>query len=424
MARLAFFSPLPPTPSGISDYSTTLLDGLAKIHDVDLYHERTSPPPRTLLPHLKRFPHDEFLWRNAQAPYDLSVYQMGNSLHHSYIHPFIFQYPGLLILHDLIIHHARGHVLLTRARHAEYKAELEYCHPGLGRQVGDILAHIPSDFTCYQFPMNKLMVDASLAVGTHTGFGVEQLKEASPGKPVCLIRMGIETPSEPPAVTTELGDAWPIIASFGLITREKRIDACLEAVKLLREKYPRLRYLLVGRHPRHFDPKRLIRKMGLGRNVLITGAVTDDEFQALLHTATIVLNLRYPSAREMSASLLRALGAGRVTLVSDLLHLTDIPHDFAPRVDLFDEAESIVKILDGLLADPAELQRRGQRARAFIDSNHRLEHMLADYAHAIEAAMAERPRFGLPETAPHHVQSLAVRMRDILPEGLPPGLGL
>ncbi|MBI2838874.1 MAG: glycosyltransferase family 4 protein [Acidobacteria bacterium] len=424
MARLAFFSPLPPTPSGISDYSTTLLAGLTKLHDVDLYYERRSPPPRTLLPHSGRFPHDEFLWRNAQLPYDLPVYQMGNSLHHSYMHPFIFQYPGLLILHDLVIHHARGHVLLTRSRHDEYKAELEYCHPGLGRQVGDILAHIPSDFTCYQFPMNKLMVDSSLAVGTHTRFGVEQLKEASPVKPVCFLRMGIDTPAEPPAAKTDLGDAWPIIASFGFITREKRVDACLEAVKLLREKYPRLLYLLVGRRPRHYDPRPLIRKMGLVKNVRITGAVDEDEFQALLHAATVVLNLRYPSAREMSASLLRALGAGRVTLVSDLLHLTGIPHDIAPRVDLFDEAVSIVKILGGLLADTSELQRRGQRARQFIDSNHRLEHMLADYALAIDAAIAERPRFRLPESAPHHAQSLALRMRDILPEGLPPGLRL
>lgn len=418
MARLAFFSPLPPVPSGISYYSAHLLEGLGSRHEIDLYYDRRIAPPRSLLPALKRHPHDELIWRNAQNPYDLVVYQMGNSLHHAYMHPFVFQYPGLLVLHDLVVHHARGHVLLSAGRQQEYRDELEYCHPGLGRQVGDILAYVPSDFTCYQFPMNKLMVDVSLAVGLHTTHGVEAIREASPGKPVELIHMAVPAPPTAPIDRFGLHDAWPLLASFGFMNKEKRVDAILEAVKRLRLRYPKLRFLFVGKAHKHFRLDRAIRRMGLQQTVTVTGTVGEGEFQALLDASTLVLNLRYPSAREMSASLLRSLGAGRVTLVSDLIHMKDIPAEIAPRVALFDEADSIVEVVTGLLEDKAALAARGARAREFIDGAYRLDDMVADYDRAIAAAIEARASFSRPAAIPAHVRPLADRIRPLLPEGV------
>jgi hypothetical protein len=40
--------------------------------------------------------------------YDLCVYQTGNSRTHEFIWPYLFRWPGLVVLHDARLHHARA----------------------------------------------------------------------------------------------------------------------------------------------------------------------------------------------------------------------------------------------------------------------------------------------------------------------------
>jgi glycosyltransferase involved in cell wall biosynthesis len=268
--------------------------------------------------------------------------------------------------------------------------------------------------------MNKLMVDVSLAVATHTSNGVRELLAASPGRSVHLVH----SPRYPDLPVQEdllrrfhLEDAWPVLASFGFVTPEKRIVACLKAVRKLWARFPRIRYMIVGANPEHFDPNPVIRKLRLKDAVTLTGRVDEATFGSLLHAATIVLNLRYPTAREMSATLLRALGAGRVTLVSEQLHLTDIPADIAPRVPLFDEDEAIARIVQDLLADEVALRERGRRAREFVDSVHGIESVGSEYETAIAAALEAKPLFRPPAGIPEHLRPLAARIRSSLPSG-------
>ncbi|MEW6365239.1 MAG: glycosyltransferase family 4 protein [Acidobacteriota bacterium] len=421
MARIAFFSPLPPNPSGIADYAAELLPGLARHHDISLCYDRESPPSRDFLPELPRFRHDEYAWRARKDPFDLNIYQMGNSLHHKYIFPFVFQYAGLLVLHEIVVHHARGGFLAQTGRANQYSAELEYCHPGLGRAIAETLTFVPSEWTCFQLPMNKLMVDCSLAVAAHTSYGVNELKAQSPRTPAVLIKFPRYRETPPQGALLDryrLRNAWPVLGCFGSIKSEKRIESCLEAVSLLISRFPRIHCVLVGAHPKQFDPHALVKKYRLKGRVTITGPVRPEVFNALFHAVTIVLNLRYPSAREMSATLVQALGAGRVALVSDLLHLSDFPPAIAPRVPLFDEAQGIARIVKELLADPVDFEARGRRAREFMDTHHSLDRSVESYDAAIAAAIDAKRTFAFPANVPAHVRPLAHWMESSLPKGL------
>jgi hypothetical protein len=63
--RLAWFSPFPPVRTGIAGCSAELVGALRQRgHDIDLYPEPAA--------------HD-FVWRQRRAPYDLAIYQFGNS---------------------------------------------------------------------------------------------------------------------------------------------------------------------------------------------------------------------------------------------------------------------------------------------------------------------------------------------------------
>src|SRR5689334_11595660 len=102
MMRVGWFSPVPPVRSGIAGRSAELVAALReKGYAVDIYVDST---PRIAQAPGVSSAHD-FPWRHRQRPYDLIVYQFGNSSHHDYAWPYALRYPGLVVLHDTRLHH-------------------------------------------------------------------------------------------------------------------------------------------------------------------------------------------------------------------------------------------------------------------------------------------------------------------------------
>src|SRR4051812_34596585 len=116
--HVAWFSPLPPTRSGIAAYSAELLPILCRTHAIDVFvdrpitrHESPVEGPQSSVGHAAGgAPHvrsaHEFIWRTRLEPYDLVVYQLGNAPCHDYMWAYLARYPGLVVLHDARLHHA------------------------------------------------------------------------------------------------------------------------------------------------------------------------------------------------------------------------------------------------------------------------------------------------------------------------------
>ena len=98
----------------------------------------------------------------------------------------------------------------------------------------------------------------------------------------------------------------------------------------------------------------------------------------------MVVHLRYPTARETSAALLRVLAQGRPTIVSDLEHLSDLPDDAVVRADVADEEGEVTRALLRLAESPALRARLGAAARAHVASAHSPARCRETYAAAIE----------------------------------------
>ena len=86
-----------------------------------------------------------------------------------------------------------------------------------------------------------------------------------------------------------------------------------------------MRLLLVGQALPHFDALAAARALGVDDLVTVAGYVETDALPAYLAASDVVLSLRWPSARETSASWLRAIAAGRATVVTDLAQHSDVP---------------------------------------------------------------------------------------------------
>jgi glycosyltransferase involved in cell wall biosynthesis len=445
--RLALFSPWPPVRSGIADYARDLAAGLVNRHEIDIYvrspEERTGDGPERV----QRLDAHDFPWRHARAPYDLVIYQLGNSAWHDYMWPYLFRYPGLIVLHDGALHHARAAALLRRKRADDYRAELAFSHPGLPREAAELAINAFDGPLYYDWPMLRAVVTSARGVAVHSARLADQLSAEFPGVRVDYLAMGIPAPdsnaADAAAVRARHGlpaDAF-VIGAFGGVTPEKRIGPLLEAASVVRRYHPSLRILLVGSEHSHFDVTAEATAAGVADLLTVTGYVDEGELPAYLGAVDVVSSLRFPGAGETSASWLRALAAGRPTIVTDLAQLADVPTidprsrtvvharptrgphaPVAVSIDILDEVHSLVLALKALAADASLRQRLGANARDYWRAHHTVARMIEDYERAIaRGAAAPAPAVTLPahlrSDGFEHARDLATGAGFRLPDG-------
>jgi glycosyltransferase involved in cell wall biosynthesis len=438
--RLAWFSPFPPVRTGIAGRSAELVEVLAaRGHEVDRYPESAA--------------HD-FVWRRRQAPYDLAVYQFGNSSHHDYEWAYALTYPGLVVLHDTRLHHARAAFLLREKRVADYRAEFRWNHPRVSPDVAELAVAGFDSRLYYEWPMVRSLVEASRLTAVHGAGARADLLDAlhwpDDDARIASIHMGEGEPLTPDrerraraAVRAELQipDEAVVFGCFGGLTPEKRVPQILSAWKTILPHAPGARLLLAGAAAAHYDIAADIAAHGLGDQVVLTGYLdTDERLTDHLAACDVTLNLRWPTARETSGPWLRALAAGRATIVTDLAHLGDVPSldprtwtpnievrdpSFEDRkrngvrssateprssildprfstpvcvaIDILDEDHSLRLAMRRLASDPALRAELGGAARAWWAREHSIERMAEDYERVLrDAASRPTPTAELP----------------------------
>lgn len=389
--RIAFFGPLNPVPSGISDYDEELLPLLRQQYDVDVFFTNEIKGPDA-------YPHGDFLIRNRRKPYDLTLYQIGNSLLHEIMYGYLFQFPGATVFHDLCLHHSRAKMLLMRGLFDDYNNEALTAHPEEPLVAKLVRGGMGGDLLLYSFPFVRLIAESSLAVGAHTDWAIENLRKFE--TPAIKIPMAVDVSTNSDVISSKPSEI--LIASFGFVTPEKRISWVLDVVKELHYFYNNIRYVIVGEVASHYDVADEIRTRNLQDIVQITGRTSRQEFHRWMSRADIVINLRYPSAREMSATLLRAMALGKPVLMSRLLHLQEIPDDAVIRVRPDHEQADIFHNLWQLIESKSLREKIGRKAAEYIQSHHRSDQMLKQYVELIETALERKSKFK-PKNLPSHL---------------------
>jgi glycosyltransferase involved in cell wall biosynthesis len=151
---------------------------------------------------------------------------------------------------------------------------------------------------------------------------------------------------------------------------------------------PRLRLLLAGPVPDAPALHALLERRGVAGRTVVTGHVPLEALPTHIAAADLVLHLRYPTAGETSAALLRALAQGRPAVVPDLPNLADIPDDAVVKLDVADEEGEATRALLRLAADRALRERLGRRAAAYAREAHAPQRCAASYEAALEMVRA------------------------------------
>jgi glycosyltransferase involved in cell wall biosynthesis len=382
--HIAWFSPLPPVRSGIAAYTAELLPQLTGEFVIDTYTEANA---------------HEFVWTNRLAPYGLSVYQLGNAPCHDYMWAYLTRYPGLTVLHDARLHHARARALLDERRADDYRREFRYDHPHARPDAAEYAVEGLSGSIYYLWPMLRVALVTARMVAVHNRFVANDLAAEYPATAVETIRMGVPLDpisADPQAAARvrvairralRIPDHAIVFAAFGKVTPEKRIGAIVESVEALRREGVEAWLLVVGDAAESGRPLHPAESSSVDHHVIATGYVPDASVDAYLAAADVCLCLRWPTALETSASWLRCLAAARPTLVSDLAHLADVPLGAALRIDLVDETRALMDAMRRLAHDPRERATLASAGREHWSANHRLELMAEDYRRVLRAAV-------------------------------------
>ena len=418
--RLAWFSPVPPVRSGIAAYSAELLPRL-RDYEIDVFTDqpREGQPAGSALDTatpagLSAY---EFQPRHIRRPYDVIVYQLGNASFHDFIWPYLVRYPGLVVLHDAQLHQARAKLLLQQQRVDDYRAEFGWNHPDASPAVAEYVAVGLGGPVHYFWPMLRLPIAHARLVAVHNARTADALRAEFPRAPIETIAMGVNDPPEVPLKSRgalRLPEEAVVFAALGGVTPEKRVPQILRAFATL-DKNRAAHLLLVGATTAHYDALADAAQAGVADRVTLTGYVADEDLLAYLAAADVCLCLRWPTARETSASWIRCLAAGKTTVITDLSDLVDVPA-LDPRtwtaqptgnapicvsIDILDEDHSLRLALRRLLEDAELRTRLGRAARAYWLAHHTLERMAVDYRRVIELART-RPAV-LPHDGPSHL---------------------
>ena len=370
--RLAFFSPLPPSKSGIADYSEALLAELRQLVQVDVFESA----PADFRP----------------AGYDACLYQLGNNEFHTGAYRAALAHPGVAVFHEGNLHHLIADLTIRRGDWDAYIKEVEYDGgPEALAYAARVRAlEVGPDYE--GVPMLRRVLAGSRAAIVHSDFVAGRLREAGFDRPIARIPHGAWLPvANRGEMRLRLGldESVPLIGIFGFLKPYKRIPESLRAFRRLLRLRPDAKLILVGEAHPELHLESLIRALDIAPSVRVTGFAPAAEFTGYLAACDVVLNLRHPTVGETSGTLQRAYGLGRAVIVSDTGAFAELPDETCLKVPVgAGEEDLIFEYLNLLVSRPAVRRALGERARQWVERTCAWPVVAAQYASFLEAVAA------------------------------------
>jgi glycosyltransferase involved in cell wall biosynthesis len=360
--RVGYYSPLPPERSGIADYSALLLPELRQRIEVVTAKRGLRRTPRA----------------------DVDLYHVGNDPeHHWWIVEALHRRPGVVVLHDFVLHHLIAGMTLGR-KHGEGYLDAMQREAG---PVGRMLAHgvidgvLPAvwERRAHEFPLTGEVLSSATGMVVHSAYVERRVREHRYAGPVWRI----PHPAWP--VPTGLPDpGLPsgrlVVGCFGHFNPAKRLPQLLAAFELLRERVPEALLLLVG----SFAPDLRIE---LPDEAIHVDYAPEERLWSLLQATDVCVSLRHPTMGETSGIAMRALSAGRPLVVSDVGWFSELPDEVALKVPVGDdEVELLAAQLEALAGDTDRRDAMGAAARALAEREHDVGRVAEAYVSALEEA--------------------------------------
>ena len=366
--RVAYFSPMPPERSGIADYSALLLPALGQRLDVTVVKRGRTRAPRGT---------------------DVSLYHVGNNPDaHSWIVDALRKEPGVVVLHDFVLHHLVAGMTVGRRDGHGYLDAMErengvvgrlLAHGVLDKRISPLWESRPADF-----PLASFVLEHARGVILHSRTVAGLVRGAGFTRPLWVV----PHPAWPvPSITPVRVADGLIVGCFGVINASKRVPELLAATAKVREQHPEVTLLLVGPTSAGFDLERRLQRVGLTVGGLVREGWADEaRLWALMKGVDIAVNLRHPTMGETSGSVIRAISLGKPLVVSDVGWFSELPDEVALKIPVDDDEVTVLTAALELLVTRADVRQAMSTAGVELA---RREHDLSRVAELYAAALEE-----------------------------------
>lgn len=296
--KLGYFAPLPPLQSGVADYAARMLTGLSQ-HGVV----------------------------QVNQPGDCNLYHIGNNRLHAEIYARAIATPGVVLLHDALLHH----LLIGCLDEKRYQAEFVYNYgpwaEDLARTLWAQRARAMSEPRYFRYPLLKRLAERSIGVVVHSEEARRTVLAHHPGARVRVIpHLDLEPPGAVPHPSERerfrrdmlgLRTSDILLGVYGYLRETKRIASVLTALDALRERGVPAKLLVAGAFASDDYARTIRSRLEAHPGVILRGNTSETGFRALLSAADICVNLKYPGAGESSGIAVRAMALGVPLVVSE-----------------------------------------------------------------------------------------------------------
>lgn len=185
----------------------------------------------------------------------------------------------------------------------------------------------------------------------------------------------------------------PIMLTVARLEPHKGQDTGIQALALLRQEFPNLRYVLVGEGSDEARLRNLAAELNVMDRVGFAGSMRDDELPEAYATATIYLDASRSAPGTMregnAMSLIEAASAGLPLLASDLQAKDSIARngETGISIDPTDPA-GIASAIASMLTDPDSRREMGMRSRERVESHFNWNRVAHDTARFVRECVA------------------------------------
>ncbi len=385
--QVEIWSPLPPLGSGVADYVQEQLEVLERAVALTLVAEDPGEVDEEL-----RARH-RVISPAESDPQNMRVYHVGNSPLHGFIYREAIRLPGVVFLHEWNLHELLLGFAVTSNNFDGYRSQMRREHGERGSIAAETVASaLGGRHWTGAFPLNAEILERALAVVCLSSATAARVAARAPGMRVlhlphhALLKSQAANRSEA-RIRLGLSASARVVLAPGLGTASKGLDVAHAAIEAIRPRVEAVVLVTVG------DGSGDETTGALDGSIRSLGRVDLETLGDALLAADVVLALRFPSRGEASGVLMRALAAGRASIVSSGSTADeDLPQGVVARVNPGPaEIRELAALLEFLLTDESARLRLESLAReiALTRGVDPLTERLAGFLHDVASERAE-----------------------------------
>lgn len=354
--KIAIFCPDPTGFSAIGKIVTESHAWYARYFDIVYYFDK-GPNHQSIRPNLlsylaPSYSSEEFTAEDYEN-YDAVIYHIGNSEYHLETIHVALAFPGYVILHDTYLTGAYANLV-----------ELGYMTPeraDLEKQLDKLMPDEGSDQTPNSANLTSI-VNNQRAIITHSEYAAKAAKHKliKKGIPIKKINLPVDTPIFSDIVHSTGGSM--NIAFAGIIAKVKGTDI-IEMIAAS-EEFAGYNINIFGYSA--VEPERLEKLRSLPHVKLVTNP-NDHEFQTMMASTDVLINVRLAYKGETSLTTLEAMRFGATVMVRDFGWYSELPDEAVVKVD---NPEEVIPTLLKVLSDEQLIQDRKATDMDYIRKKH------------------------------------------------------